>query len=108
MEREMAKYGIRREPDGAWWYGGTVFGDDCFRAAAMVTFDAADATASIIVPGNAALLSVALIPTPELTALREIIDMVDGCGDAPQNPDSLPQMISAHASAALQFSKHIV
>jgi hypothetical protein len=34
-------------------------------------------------------------------ALREIADMIEGCHDAPRNPDSLPQMVLAHARAAI-------
>jgi hypothetical protein len=70
----MARYGIRREPDGAWWCGHSVFADDLWRAAAFDTFELADATCAMLNPKPAAL-SVALIPERsnpmQAAALRE-------------------------------------
>lgn len=57
----MARYGIRREADGAWWCGSTTFDADMWKCADFGTFDLADATCRMLSP-IVSTLSVALVP----------------------------------------------
>lgn len=51
---------------------------------------------------NAALIVRAVNAHDDLVeTLRDIEGMIAGCPDVPQNPDSLVQMVLAHARAAL-------
>ena len=70
----MARYGIRRETDGAWWRGAREFSENLWDAADFETFDLANATAEWLDP-RPSKLSVALVPDRlcqrQTEALRE-------------------------------------